>query len=90
MWIKRWPLVVTLLLSLGSLSVPMAWARKLSERQGRVLKLLSSVMMTSLGLVMLPAPDLLSVHWIGALLLIVALLATLLIARLTGSGRTPA
>ena len=65
-------------------------ARKLSERQGRVLKLLSGVMMLSLGLVMLLAPALLSLHWVGVALLIVALLATWLIARLTRPGRGPA
>ncbi|MBK1653127.1 hypothetical protein [Allochromatium vinosum] len=65
-------------------------ARKLSERQGRVLKLLSGVMMLSLGLVMLLAPDLLSVYWVGIALLSVALLATWLIARLTRPGRNPA
>jgi glutaredoxin len=65
-------------------------ARKLSERQGRVLKLLSGIMMLSLGLVMLLAPDLLSVHWVGIALLSVALLATWFIARLTRPGRNPA
>jgi hypothetical protein len=65
-------------------------ARKLSERQGRVLKLLSGVMMLSLGLVMLLAPDLLSRHWVGIALLSVALLATWLIARLTRPVRTSA
>jgi glutaredoxin len=64
-------------------------ARKLSERQGRVLKLLSGVMMLSLGLVMLLAPDLLSVHWVGIALLSVALLATWFIARLTRPAQDP-
>jgi hypothetical protein len=55
-------------------------AKKLSERQGRILKLLSGLMMLSLGLVMLLAPELLTRPWVGALLLIVALSVTALIA----------
>ena len=62
-------------------------ARKLNERQGRILKLLSGVMMLGLGVVMLLAPEWLSVHWVGVLLLALALLATLLIARLGRPGR---
>ena len=48
-------------------------ARKLSERQGRFLKLLSGLMMLGLGLVMLFAPDmLLTTAWTGLLLLLAA------------------
>ena len=50
--------------------------RKLSELQGRLLKLLSGVMMLGLGLVLLAAPDLLD-NWLTAVgLLAVAIAAT--------------
>jgi glutaredoxin len=55
-------------------------AKKLSKRQGRILKLLSGLMMLSLGLVMLLAPELLTRPWVGALLLVIALSVTALIA----------
>ena len=58
-------------------------ARKLSERQGRVLKLLSGVMMLGLGLTMLIAPESLGSPWIGAGLLALAAAATALAAWLT-------
>lgn len=58
-------------------------ARKLSERQGRVLKLLSGVMMLGLGLTMLVAPDSLGSPWIGAGLLALAATATAFAAWLT-------
>ncbi len=56
-------------------------ARKLTERQGRILKLLSGLMMLGLGLVMLSAPELLVQPWVGVLLLLIAGLSTLVIAR---------
>ena len=52
-------------------------ARKLTERQGRQLKLLSGVMMLSLGLVLLLRPQLLDRLWVGAALLGIALAVTL-------------
>jgi thiol-disulfide isomerase/thioredoxin len=58
-------------------------ARKMSERQGRVLKLLSGVMMLGLGLTMLIAPESLGSPWIGAGLLALAVVVTALAARLT-------
>jgi hypothetical protein len=58
-------------------------ARKLSERQGRVLKLLSGLMMLGFGVVMLVAPDRLSSLWTGVLLLTGALALTAVAARLT-------
>lgn len=58
-------------------------ARKLGERQGRVLKLLSGLMMLGLGLVMLIAPDLLSNPLVGALLLGAALTLTGIIALMS-------
>jgi len=52
-------------------------ARKLTEGQGRLLKLLSGVMMLSLGLVLLLRPQLLDRLWVGAALFGVALAVTL-------------
>jgi len=50
--------------------------RKLSEQQGRVLKLLSGIMMLGLGVVLLAAPDLLNSLWVGVALLSAALTIT--------------
>jgi glutaredoxin len=61
-------------------------ARKLSEAQGRVLKLLSGLMMLGLGLVMLARPELLSSPLVGVTLLGVALVVTGLLA-LAGHGK---
>jgi thiol-disulfide isomerase/thioredoxin len=58
-------------------------ARKMSERQGRVLKLLSGVMMLGLGLAMLIAPESLGSPWIGAGLLALAVAVTALAVWLT-------
>ena len=58
-------------------------ARKLTERQGRVLKLLSGLMMLGLGAVLLVAPDRLSSLWTGVVLLSGALVLTAAAARLT-------
>jgi hypothetical protein len=57
-----------------------AWtlgARKLSERQGRLLKLISGLMMLGLGLVLLIDPEVLSRPWVGIGLLTGALLVAL-------------
>jgi glutaredoxin len=62
-------------------------AKKLTERQGRILKLLSGLMMLGLGMTMLFAPDLLVHPWVGALLLLLALLLT---AVISGFARTSA
>jgi hypothetical protein len=65
-------------------------ARKLSQRQGRVLKLLSGVMMLGLGLVMLLAPGLLDRVWVGALLLASAAAITLVVTAFDrGRGTSP-
>jgi hypothetical protein len=65
-------------------------ARKLSERQGRVLKLLSGVMMLGLGLVMLLVPGLLDRLWVGAVLLASAAAITLVVTALDkGRARFP-
>ena len=51
-------------------------ARKLSENEGRILKLLSGLMMLGLGIVLLVVPDLLSQPLIAIVLIAVALVAT--------------
>lgn len=51
-------------------------ARKLSENEGRILKLLSGLMMLGLGIVLLAAPDLLSQPLIAVVLMMVALIVT--------------
>ena len=59
-------------------------ARKLSEQQGRFLKLLSGLMMFGLGLVMLFAPGmLLATAWTGLLLLLAAVLVAVVIHRIS-------
>ena len=58
-------------------------ARKLSEREGRLLKLMSGLMMLGLGGVLLLAPALLNRVWVAFLLLAVAVGTTWLAARLT-------
>ena len=58
-------------------------ARKLSEREGRLLKLLSGLMMFGLGALLLLAPEKLSEIGIAAALPVAALALTVLAARLT-------
>jgi hypothetical protein len=58
-------------------------ARKLSEREGRLLKLLSGVMMLGLGLLLTLAPALLNNLWISMALVLVAVGVTVLAARFT-------
>lgn len=53
--------------------------RKLSEEEGRVLKLLSGVMMFSLGAVLVFAPDLLNQVWTAIVLLVGAIVITALV-----------
>ncbi|HWR76636.1 MAG TPA: hypothetical protein VN283_05435, partial [Thiobacillus sp.] len=57
--------------------------RKLSEREGRLLKLMSGVMMLQLGMLLVLAPDWLNRLGVAFALLGVALGATWLAARLT-------
>ena len=57
-------------------------SRKLSEKEGMVLKLLSGVMMLLLGLLLLIAPQMLNNVVTAASLLLVAILSTWLIVRL--------
>ncbi|MFZ5467302.1 MAG: hypothetical protein ACOZAI_08590 [Pseudomonadota bacterium] len=56
-------------------------ARKLTEEEGRGLKLLSGLMLLELGLVLLLAPRLLSSLWVATGLVVSALLAGLLLYR---------
>lgn len=58
-------------------------ARKLSEREGRLLKLMSGLMMLELGALLLFAPERISQAGIAFGLMAVALAATALAARLT-------
>jgi hypothetical protein len=57
-------------------------SRKLGEREGRVLKLLSGTMMAGLGLVMLFSPDLLGNMVTAVMLLAVAIVVTAIVATL--------
>jgi hypothetical protein len=61
-------------------------ARKLTEREGRLLKLLSGVMMLELGLLLVLAPARLSSLPVALALVTVALALTWLAARLTRGG----
>ena len=58
-------------------------ARKLSEREGRLLKLLSGVMMLGLGALLLLAPERISQIGIAFGLMVVAVIVTWVAARLT-------
>jgi thiol-disulfide isomerase/thioredoxin len=57
-------------------------ARKLSESEGRILKLVSGFMMLGFGLVLLFAPGLLSNPFASILVLVVAVAASVLIAKI--------
>ena len=56
--------------------------RKLQEREGRFLKLLSGLMMLALGLTLIVAPEALSRPWLAALLLVAAVAAAWAISRI--------
>ena len=58
-------------------------ARKLTEREGRLLKLMSGLMMLGLGLLLLFAPERLSQVGIAFGLMASALVVTIVAARLT-------
>jgi len=73
--------IIPLLLIVGVFSFSLG-ARRLSERSGRLLKLLAGLMMLELGLVLVMAPSLLNSAGIALLLLCVALLLTWIAARL--------
>lgn len=72
------PLLMIVLVFVGTLS-----AHKLSEREGRLLKLLSGTMMLELGILLVLAPAALNSLAVTALLLGVALAVTALAAHLT-------
>jgi thiol-disulfide isomerase/thioredoxin len=72
--------IVPLLIIVGVFSVTLG-TRKLSERGGRLLKLLAGLMMLELGVILVVAPALLNSAGVALLLLCVALLLTLLAAR---------
>lgn len=83
-----WLLLYNLIYVLPLLAIVLAFtftlgARKLSEHQGRVLKLLSGTMMLGLGLVMLFAPLWLNSPWVGVGLLLLAAAVTLVAMWLT-------
>jgi len=68
-------IVLTFVRSMGS--------RKLSEREGRLLKLLSGLMMLGLGIVLLLAPERLGEIGVAVVLPALAIALTGLAARLT-------
>jgi hypothetical protein len=78
------PLTVIVLVFVRTLG-----ARKLSEREGRLLKLLSGLMMLQLGIVLVVAPERLNNLLVAFTLLAVAVGLTLLAAKLAPAG-TPA
>jgi thiol-disulfide isomerase/thioredoxin len=79
--------VIPLMIIVG-LFVRTMGARKLSEGEGRILKLVSGLMMTGFGVVLLAAPQLLTnaLAAIGILALAVAI--SVLVVRLSGKGGT--
>ena len=87
-----WLLAYNLIYILPLLAIVLAFtftlgARKLTERQGRVLKLLAGSMMLGLGLIMLLAPELLNSPLIGVGLLMLAILITGVATWLTRGER---
>jgi hypothetical protein len=63
-------------------------ARKLTEREGRLLKLMSGAMMLGLGVLLLLAPERVSQVGIAFGLMALAVVVTLIAARLTRSRKT--
>jgi uncharacterized membrane protein HdeD (DUF308 family) len=74
---------VTPLAVIVALFVRTLGARRLTEREGRLLKLLSGLMMLGLGVVLLVAPDLTGNAFVGLGLIAAAVALTWLAARLT-------
>jgi len=62
-------------------------SRKLSEREGRALKLLSGLMMLGLGALLVTAPQALNSPVVAAALLLAAVILTLAISRWSGARR---
>ena len=75
------PLLLIVLAFVGTLP-----AHKLSEREGRLLKLMSGVMMFQLGLLLTFVPAWLNDLWVTAGLLVVALASTGIAWLLTRAG----
>ena len=73
--------ILPLLAIVGLFSIKLG-SRKLSEKEGMVLKLLSGLMMLMLGLLLLVAPQMLNNIITAASLLLAAILSTWLIVRL--------
>lgn len=78
------PMFLIVLAFVGTLS-----AHKLSEREGRLLKLLSGTMMFELGLLLTFMPTWLNNPVVIAALLVVALLVTIIALRLTAQRSKP-
>jgi hypothetical protein len=72
--------VIPLLLIVIVFSITLG-AKKLQERQGKILKLMSGVMMLGLGLILLLQPNWLNNAGIAVILLVAALLATYLVIQ---------
>ena len=77
--------VIPLLLIVG-VFVATLGSRKLSEREGRVLKLLSGLMMFELGIVLVFAPAALNNVMTAVVLLVVALVLTFVLTRISRSA----
>lgn len=78
------PLLLIVLTFVGTMAT-----HKLSEREGRLLKLLSGTLMLELGLVLTLAPAWLNSLAVTATLVVGAIALTLLAARLTPTGAKP-
>jgi thiol-disulfide isomerase/thioredoxin len=62
-------------------------ARKLTEQEGRILKLVSGLMMTGFGVVLLAAPQLLTNALAALGILALAIVVSVLVVRFSGNGR---
>ena len=87
-WLLLYNLIYVLpLLAMVLLFTLTLGGRKLTERQGRVLKLLSGTMMLGLGATMLVSPELLNNPWSGLGLLLVAATVTAAAVAMTRQGK---
>jgi thiol-disulfide isomerase/thioredoxin len=83
-WLAVYNLIYILpLLAIVVVFVRTMGARKLTESEGRILKLVSGFMMLGFGLMLLAAPQLLTNPIASILVLVVAVAAALMAARLT-------
>lgn len=82
-WLAAYNVIYVIpLLAIVIVFVRTMGARKLSEREGRVLKLVSGFMMLGFGLLLLVAPQLLTNPLASILVLLVAVVAALVAAKL--------